>query len=318
MSKTAFITGITGMDGFLLSNFLLKKGYKIVGLVRKQSSYKIQNNPDIKYLLGDLNQIQEVLTKISDIEIDEFYMLGGQTSIEPSWEDFVYTFDTNVSSLVQVLEYIRKNSIHSKLFYASSSEIFGNPFTSPQNENTDKHPRNPYGLSKLMSQNLVQFYREKYNVFACCGILYNHECEYRRRDVVTKKISSTVAKIHLGLESELIVGNIKNRRDWTSAKDFIEGMWMTLQHFRPDDYIFSSNESREVRELIEVAFKCVGIDNWEKYLKIDERFYRDSEKFDLVGDNTKLKSIGWEPKISFETMIKDMVYSDIEKEKNSL
>lgn len=318
MSKTAFISGITGMDGFLLSNFLLEKGYNIVGLVRKQSSHKIKPHSNIKYLIGDLNQIEEILSKLSEVKIDEFYMLGGQTSIEPSWEDFVYTFEVNVNSLVHVLEYIRKNSTDSKLFFASSSEIFGNPNHSPQNESTPKQPRNPYGLSKVMSQNLIKFYREKHNIFACSGILYNHESEYRQRDVVTKKISSTVAKIYLGEESELIVGNIENKRDWTSAKDFIEGMWLTLQHTTADDYIFSSSKIREVRELIKVAFESVGIEDWEKFLKTDKRFYRESEEFDLVGDNSKLKSIGWEQKVTFEKMIKDMVYSDIERQKNRL
>ena len=318
MSKTAFITGITGMDGILLSNFLLHLDYEIVGLVRKQSLDKIKHNEKIKYLIGDLSFTEEILEKLNGVQIDEFYLLGGETSIEPGWEDFNTTFDINVNSLVLILEYIRKKSPSSKVFFASSSEIFGNPEISPQTESSKKKPRNPYGMSKMVSQQIIEFYRDTHRIFACCGILYNHESEYRRRDVVTKKISSTVAKIYLGQESELILGNKNAKRDWTSAKDFVEGMWLTLQISKPDDYIFSSFVSREVIEMVKVAFECVGIYDWEKYVKEDEKYFRPSEKIDLVGDNTKLKSIGWEQKISFEEMIKDMVFSDIEKYKKKL
>lgn len=318
MSKTAFITGITGMDGILLSNFLLDLNYDIIGLVRKQSSDKIKQHEKIKYIIGELGQIEEVLKKLDGKKIDEFYLLAGQTSIEPSWEDFSYTFDTNVNSLVNILEYVRKKNPSSKIFFASSSEIFGCPDVSPQTEKTEKKPRNPYGMSKHISQELVKFYREKHKIFACCGILYNHESEFRRRDVVTKKISSTVAKIYLGLESKLVLGNIKAKRDWSSAKDFVEGMWLSLQQPNADDYIFSSGISRQVNQMIKIAFECIGIYNYEQYILEDEKYFRPSEEIDLVGDSSKLKSIGWQPKISFEELIKDMVYNDIEKLKNKL
>ena len=203
MSKTAFISGITGMDGKLLSNFLLGKGYKIIGLVRKQSVHKIIENSNISYIIGDLTKMELVLEKLEKIQIDEFYLLGAQSSIEPSWLDFNYTYETNVSSLVKTLEFIRLKSPKSKLFYASSSEIFGNPISQPQDEKTIKHPRNPYGASKLLAQEVITSYRNLFKIYGCSGILYNHESEYRNRDVVTKKITSGVAKISLGLENKI-------------------------------------------------------------------------------------------------------------------
>ena len=312
MSKKAFITGISGMDGKLLSNFLIGKGYQVLGLVRETSTSKIENKENLKVIIGDLTDVDSILQKISNEKIDEFYFLGAQSSIEPSWDNFLYTYQVNVNSVLRFMEHIKTHTKESKIFYASSSEIFGDPQEQPQNENSLKKPRNPYGLSKLLAQEVIEVYRNLHGMFACSGILYNHESEFRRRGVVTKKIVSGVAKISLGLENKIILGNLDSRRDWSSAKDFVEAMWLILQHSSPDDYILSSNEIKTVRDLLQTAFDIVGISNWEKFIEVEDSLFRPCESVDLIGDNTKIKSIGWNPKISFREMIEQMIKHEIE------
>lgn len=307
MSKTAFITGISGMDGKLLSTFLLGKGYNVIGLVRKQSVHEIENHKNVEYIIGDLTQMDSIIEKLQYKKIDEFYLLGGESEIEPGWVDFNQTFETNVISTLKILEFLKNKTKKSKLFYASSSEVFGNPTSSPQNETTQKNPRNPYGYSKLMGQELISQYRNLYNLFCCSGILYNHESEFRRRNVVTKKIVQGVVNIKLGIKEKIVLGNLNSRRDWSSAKDFVHAMWLILQQDNPDDYILSSNSINTVENLLDVAFNHVGIKDWNNYIEIDKSFFRECETIDLIGDNSKIKSIGWEPKLSFEEMIKEWV-----------
>ncbi len=307
MSKTAFITGISGMDGKLLSTFLLDKGYKVIGLVRKQSVHEIKSHNNVEYIIGDLTQMDSIIEKLQYKKIDEFYLLGGESEIEIGWVDFNQTFETNVISTLKILEFLKNKTKKSKLFYASSSEVFGNPTSSPQNETTLKNPRNPYGYSKLMGQELISQYRNLYNLFCCSGILYNHESEFRRRNVVTKKIVQGVVNIKLGIKEKIVLGNLNSRRDWSSAKDFVHAMWLILQQDNSDDYILSSNSINTVENLLDVAFNHVGIKDWNNYIEIHKSFFRECETIDLIGDNSKIKSIGWEPKLSFEEMIKEWV-----------
>ena len=312
MSKTAFITGLSGMDGKLLSGFLLDKGYHIIGLVRKQSVHEIQKDKNIELIIGDLTQMESILEKLQYKKIDEFYLLGGESEIEPGWVDFTQTYETNVNSTLKILEFVKNRSKKSKLFFASSSEIFGNPTVSPQNELSPKNPRNPYGYSKFIAQELIKQYRTLHDVFCCSGILYNHESEYRRRDVVTKKIVQGVVKIKNGLSKKIVLGNLQSRRDWSSAKDFVKAMWLILQQEKPEDYILSSNSIHTVENLLDVAFKHVEIPDWREYVEIDKTFFRECETIDLIGDNSKIKSIGWIPDLSFENMIKEMVDYEID------
>lgn len=313
MSKVAFITGISGMDGKLLSNFLLSKGYKIIGLVRKQSVHEVTVHSDIEYIIGDLLNIDLVLEKLQNIRIDEIYLLGAQSSIEPSWDNFLETYNINVTSTIKILDFVRKKVEKPKVFFASSSEIFGNPSEEPQNEKTEKSPRNPYGLSKILGQQIVEQYRNLYGLFCCSGILYNHESEFRKRDVVTTKIVKGVSKISKGSTEKIKIGNINSKRDWTSARDFVEGMWMTLQQEFPDDYIFSSNTIHSVEEMLKICFELIGITNYENFVIIDEELIRPTESLNLVGNNSKLKSIGWKPKIEFREMLNQMIKYEIEK-----
>jgi len=312
MSKVAFITGISGMDGKLLSNFLLSKGYKIIGLVRKQSVHEVTVHNNIEYIIGDLLNIDLVLEKIQNIKIDEIYLLGAQSSIEPSWDNFLETYSINVTSTIKILDFVRKKVEKPKVFFASSSEIFGNPNEEPQNEKTEKSPRNPYGLSKILGQQIVEQYRNLYGLFCCSGILYNHESEFRKRDVVTTKIVKGVSKIYKGSTEKIKLGNINSKRDWTSARDFVEGMWMTLQQEFPGDYIFSSNTTHSVEEMLKICFEFIGITNYKNFVIIDEDLIRPVESLNLVGDNSKLKSIGWKPKIEFKEMLNHMIEYEIE------
>ena len=312
MSKVAFITGISGMDGKLLSNFLLSKGYKIIGLVRKQSVHEVTVHNNIEYIIGDLLSIDLVFEKIQSIKIDEIYLLGAQSSIEPSWDNFLETYNINVTSTIKILDFVRKKVEKPKVFFASSSEIFGNPNEEPQNEKTEKSPRNPYGLSKILGQQIVEQYRNLYGLFCCSGILYNHESEFRKRDVVTTKIVKGVSKIYKGSTEKIKLGNINSKRDWTSARDFVEGMWMTLQQEFPDDYIFSSNTTHSVEEMLKICFELIGITNYKNFVIIDEDLIRPVERLNLVGDNSKLKSIGWNPKIEFKEMLNHMIEYEIE------
>lgn len=310
-SKKALITGINGMDGKNLCDFLLKKNYEVYGLIRNEEKIKdFEKNKNLKFFVGDLIFEKTVRDICNQVSFDEVYHLGGQTKITPSWEDPMYSIQVNSNPVLFFIQEILKNKNIKKLFFASSSEVFGNPTSYPQNEDTQLNPRNPYGISKKLGMDLIKLYREKFDVFACSGILFTHEDNNRENIFLSRKISNGVAKIFLGLEDKITLGNIEDERDWSSSKDFVEGMWLVMQQDIPSDYIFSSFQSKKVSDFLDIAFKCVNIINWEKHIKIDETLKRPKEN-KIIGDNTKLKSIGWRPKISFEDMVKNMVFNDI-------
>jgi len=310
MSKRILITGINGMDGTFMSKLLLDKGYNVFGLTRKVVTNK---KKDVEYVLGDLSDTSSLYSCLDYVKPDEIYNLGAESQIKPSWDDPKQHLLVNGVSIVDFLEYIKNESPKTKLFNAGSAEMFGYTQDSPQTENTKILPRNPYGSVKVYAYDMIRHYREKYNIFGCTGILYNHESELRGLEMVSRKITNGVAKIHLGLTDKITLGNLDAIRDWGYAGDFVNAMWMILQHDKPDDYIISTGISRTIREFLDISFNVIGINDWSNYIIIDKNFIRPQESFPLVGDNSKLKSLGWSPEISFHKMIKEMVLNDINK-----
>ena len=267
-SKTALITGITGMDGKLLTNFLLSKGYKIFGLYRNNPKKNLIKIDGVTYIESDLSNLDSLNELFFNYHFDEIYNLGAQTFINSSWENTEYTLNVNCLSLIKLLNYIKDYSPTTKFFNASSSEIFAGTSESPQTENTPYLPNNPYGTSKTFANNLIKNYRENYGIFACSGILYTHEDVTRNEYYVSKKIANGVAKIHLELSDNIYLGDIDSTRDWLSAKDAVLAMWMILQEETPNDFIISSGVSRTIKEFLSSAFNSVGIDNWERNIII--------------------------------------------------
>ena len=312
-SKVALITGITGMDGTLLANFLLSKGYKIVGLFRNKPTNNFSKIDGVTYIESDLFDLDAIDDLLFEYKFDEIYNLGAQTFIDFSWKHPEYTLKVNGLSVIKFLNYIKNNSPKTKFFNASSSEVFDGTLDFPQNENTLYSPKNPYGTSKTFANNMIKNYREKYKIFACSGILYTHESTLRNDHYVSKKITNGVAKIHLGISNKIILGDIEATRDWLSAKDVIVAMWMILQQDTPDDYIVSSGITRKVKDFLSCAFNVIGINDWEKYVTIEQDLIRPKEPIKIVGNNLRLTSIGWSPKISFNQMIEEMVLFDIKK-----
>ncbi len=319
-NKKALIIGIGGQDGYYLSNYLLSLKYDVYGIsnVKPQD---IDNRVEVKTIsIDDYNSVNAYISKINPHEI---YNLASQSFIPASWDNPMYTLNVNTNALLNILDHISKNHINTKIFQAASAEIFGDPIYSPQDENHPITPRNPYGVSKAASYYLIKNYRKKYNIFACNGILYNHESPRRDYSFVTKKIT-TAANIIAGNlpntitnsfgerivedDGKLHIGNIESLRDWGHAIDYVKAMHLMLQHECSDDYIVSTGRLHSVQEFIELSFKRVGIDNWKDYLVIDERFYREKEKIDLVGNNTKIcNTLKWCPKYSLEDIVNDLV-----------
>lgn len=311
-SKTALITGITGMDGKLLTNFLLSKGYKIFGLYRNNPKKNLIKIDGVTYIESDLSNLDSLNELFFNYHFDEIYNLGAQTFINSSWENTEYTLNVNCLSLIKLLNYIKDYSPTTKFFNASSSEIFAGTSESPQTENTPYLPNNPYGTSKTFANNLIKNYRENYGIFACSGILYTHEDVTRNEYYVSKKIANGVAKIHLELSDNIYLGDIDSTRDWLSAKDAVLAMWMILQEETPNDFIISSGVSRTIKEFLSSAFNSVGIDNWERYIIKDENLIRPKQNMLIVGDNSRLTSIGWKPIFSFNDMVRELVSYEIE------
>jgi len=311
-SKTALITGITGMDGKLLTNFLLSKGYKIYGLYRNNPKKNLIKIDGITYIESDLSNLDSLNELFFNYHFDEIYNLGAQTFINSSWENTEYTLNVNCLSLIKLLNYIKDYSPTTKFFNASSSEIFAGTSESPQTENTPYLPNNPYGTSKTFANNLIKNYRENYGIFACSGILYTHEDVTRNDYYVSKKIANGVAKIHLELSDNISLGDIDSTRDWLSAKDAVLAMWMILQEETPNDFIISSGVSRTIKEFLSSAFNSVGINDWERYIIKDENLIRPKQNTLIVGDNSRLTSIGWKPIFSFNDMVRELVSYEIE------
>lgn len=323
MSKVALITGITGMDGSHLADFLLKKGYTVYGVVRRKSD---KHYPNIEHILdkitllaGDLTDQNSLLRCLEESNPSEVYNLGAQSFVGESWNTPEHTSDVTGLGVLRILEAIRMyDKTKSIRFYqASSSEMFGKMVQNPANENTPFYPRSPYGVAKLYGHWITKNYRESYGMYCSSGILFNHESHRRGIEFVTRKITDGVARIYLGMQDSISLGNLDAKRDWGYAPDFVEGMWSMLQQETPDDYVLATGETHSVREFLDIAFNYLHIDNWEKYVKIDPKFFRPAEVDVLRGDYSKAKSaFGWEPKTSFKDLVINMLSVDFIKLKD--
>jgi GDPmannose 4,6-dehydratase len=313
---TAIITGVTGQDGSYLADFLLSKGYEVIGMVRRSSTVtfgRIEHIQDyIDIIQGDLHDQSSLVALIEEYRPDEVYNLAAQSFVPTSWKQPVLTGEVTALGVTRILEAIRLVNPETRFYQASSSEMFGKVREMPQSESTPFYPRSPYGVAKVYGHWVTVNYRESYNLFACSGILFNHESPRRGLEFVTRKITHGVARIKLGLAKELRLGNLEARRDWGYAGDYVEGMWMMLQQDQPDDYVICTGKTHSVREFCEAAFAHVGL-NYEDYVIQDERFYRPAEVDLLVGDPQKARKVlGWEPRVSFDELIRMMVDADLQ------
>lgn len=315
--KRAVITGITGQDGSYLAERLLEKGYEVFGLVRRSSTVNFERighlQDQIELISGDLLDQKSLVSALQAARPQEVYNLGAQSFVPVSWEQPMLTGEVTGLGVTRILEAIRACDENIRFYQASTSELFGKAQETPQNEQTAFYPRSPYGVSKLYAHWIAINYRESYGLFACTGILFNHESPRRGREFVTRKITHGVARIKCGLDSELRLGNLDARRDWGHASDFVRAMWMMLQQDEPDDYVIATGASRTIGEFCEVAFAHAGLD-WRQYVVVDERFLRPAEVHTLLGDATKAREkLGWEPEVGFEEMVQQMVDSDLEQ-----
>ena len=323
MARTAFITGITGQDGSYLAELLLAKGYEVHGMIRRASSFNtgrinhIYEDPHVadKNLTlhyGDLSDGNGMTNLLLDIEPDEVYNLGAQSHVRVSFDQPIYTVDVVANGVMRLLEAVRTlNKRKAVRFYqASSSEMYGKVHEVPQKESTPFYPRSPYGCAKVFAHHQTVNYRDSYDLFACCGILFNHESPRRGETFVTRKITLAATRIKEGLQSELHLGNLEAKRDWGFAKDYVEAMWLMLQQDEPDDYVIATGETRTVKEFVEATFSHLDLD-WEKYVKIDPRYFRPAEVDILLGDMTKAREkLGWEPATTFTGLAELMVEAD--------
>ena len=315
--KNALITGITGQDGSYLAELLLEKGYGVYGVVRRSSTEAFERIAHIKHditlVQADLTDQVSIIDAISEIGPSEVYNLAAQSFVPTSWKQPILTGDVTALGVTRILEAIRVVDRSIRFYQASSSEMFGRAQETPQNEKTHFYPRSPYGVAKVYGHWITINYRESYDIFAVSGILFNHESPRRGLEFVTRKVTDAVARIKLGLEDEVRLGNLDSKRDWGYAGDYVRAMWLMLQQDAPEDYVVSSNETHTVRHMCEIAFSHVGLD-WEKYVKVDPRFYRPAEVHLLLGDSTKVRTkLGWEPEYSFQHLIKLMVDADMER-----
>ncbi len=321
MKKTALVTGILGQDGPYLAKYLLEKRYKVYGMIRRYSAPNFTNldylgiTKEIDYVDADLTDQSSLLRLIKLLHPDEVYNLAAQSFVKASFEQPVLTTNTNSLGVLYLLESIRLFSPTSKFYQASTSEMFGTNHTNGiQDENTPFHPRSPYGVSKVFAYWMTVNYREAYNIFACNGVLFNHESPIRGIQFVTRKVTDGVARIKLGLEKDIRLGNLDAIRDWGFAGDYVEAMYLMLQQDKPDDYVVGTGVGHSVKDLVKAAFKAIGISNWQDYVKQDPRFMRPAEVPKLVANPEKAhKVLGWKPKVSFEELIKMMVEADIKR-----
>jgi GDPmannose 4,6-dehydratase len=321
MTKKALITGLTGQDGSYLAELLLEKGYEVFGLVRRSSSGNVGRighlSDQVQIVSGDLLDQFSLMDAIASAQPDEIYNLASQSYVPISWTQPALTAEYTAIGVSRLLEAIRRGKPDAKLYQASSSEVFGQPDESPQNERTAFRPRNPYGVAKAYAHWMTINYRQQYNLYACCGITYTHESPRRGTEFVFRKITHGVARIKLGMDNELKLGNLDARRDWCYAKDAVYAMWLMLQQEKPDDYVIASGETRSVRELVECAFNYVGL-NWQDYVSVDPAFYRPDEVVQLVGSIDKIqKNLNWKPQYSFEQLIELMVDYDLKQLSNA-
>ena len=315
MKKKALITGITGQDGSYLSELLLEKGYEVYGMVRRASVERFERiahiQDRINLVQGDLTDQSSLDEAVKTIQPDEVYNLAAQSFVPTSWNQPTLTGEVTGIGTTRLLESVRKIKPDAKFYQASSSEMFGKVREVPQTELTPFHPRSPYGVAKVYGHFITVNYRESYNIFACSGILFNHESPRRGLEFVTRKITSHVAKIKLGLINELRLGNCDAKRDWGFAGDYVEAMWLMLQQSEPDDFVVAMGETHSVQEFVELAFGHAGLD-WKKYVVIDPKFMRPAEVDLLVGSPEKAKTkLGWKPKVSFPELVRMMVDADM-------
>ena len=325
----ALITGITGQDGSYLAEFLLAKGYDVYGIIRRSSSFNTgridgiyqdphQADARLHLVYGDLNDASSMNRILRTVQPDEIYNLGAQSHVRVSFDIPEYTAEITGLGTVRLLEAIRESGLRPKFYQASSSEMFGKAQEIPQRETTPFYPRSPYGAAKVFAHWMTVNYREAYDLFACNGLLFNHESPRRGETFVTRKITKAAARIKLGLQRELFLGNLEARRDWGFAGDYVQAMWLMLQQERPDDYVIATGETHTVREFLDVAFGQVGLD-WRPHVKIDPRYYRPTEVDLLIGDATKAKQrLGWTPKIGFRDLAIMMVEADLAMERMKL
>jgi GDPmannose 4,6-dehydratase len=320
MSKRAIITGITGQDGSYLAEFLLAKGYEVVGTVRRSSApnfLRIQHLLDrITIKPADLLDQLSLIRLVDEVRPNELYNLAAMSFVPASWDQPMLTGEFNAQGVTRVLEAIRQVDSSIKIYQASSSEMFGKVREIPQSELTPFYPRSPYGVSKVFAHYITVNYRESYDLFAVSGMLFNHESPRRGLEFVTRKVTDGVARIKLGLIDTLSLGNLAAQRDWGFAGDYVEAMWMMLQQKNADDYVIATGISHSVRELVETAFAHVGLD-WNKHVKLDPKLVRPAEVEHLIGDNTKARrALGWMPTVNFTTLVKMMVDADLARVAN--
>ena len=317
MTKRALITGITGQDGSYLAELLLSKGYKVFGL-RRRTSMPIMDNiehlkNEIEFIDGDLLDLGSLINAVRISDPDEVYNLAAQSFVATSWIQPVATGQTTGIGVTNMLEAVRLTKPEARFYQASSSEMFGKVVETPQKETTPLYPRSPYGVAKVYGHWITINYRESYNMYACSGILFNHESPRRGIEFVTRKVTDAVARIKLGLQTELRMGNLDAKRDWGFAGDYVKAMWLMLQQDKADDFVISTGETHTIEELVEIAFSHVGL-NWRDYVVVDQKFVRPAEVDLLLGDCTKAKEkLGWELEVGFEQLVKMMVDSDLEK-----
>jgi GDPmannose 4,6-dehydratase len=315
-ARRALITGITGQDGSYLADLLLEKGYDVHGMVRRSSTETFQRLEHIRDRItlhtGDLLDQRSLVDVLRDSEPYEIYNLAAMSFVAASWTQPVLTAEFSGVGVTRMLEAMREVTPEARFYQASSSEMFGKVREVPQNEQTPFYPRSPYGVAKVYGHFITVNYRDSYDLFTCSGILFNHESQRRGREFVTRKVSHSVAAIKLGLKDKLYLGNLDARRDWGYAKDYVEAMWMMLQQDEPDDFVIATGEAHSVRDLVQVAFGHAGLDP-EEHVGIDPQFLRPAEVDHLIGDATKAREkLGWEPKTSFEELVRMMVDSDLE------
>ncbi|MDH4240482.1 MAG: GDP-mannose 4,6-dehydratase [Phycisphaerae bacterium] len=319
--KNALVTGITGQDGSYLVEMLLKKDYEVWGVLRRSSSFHTSRidhlykdpheQPKLRLVYGDLTDGGNLSTIVNDIKPDEVYNLGAQSHVRVSFDTPIYTVNTDALGTLRLLEAIRTSDKPAKFYQASSSEMYGKAVETPQTENTPFYPRSPYGCAKVYSFWQTVNYREAYGLFACNGILFNHESPRRGETFVTRKITRAATRIKLGLQDTLYLGNLDAKRDWGFAGDYVETMWLMLQHDKPDDYVIATGETHSVREFLEEVFGHLDLD-WQKYVEIDPRYLRPTEVDCLLGDASKAKKVlNWEPKVTFQGLAQMMTDADM-------
>jgi GDPmannose 4,6-dehydratase len=316
MDKVALITGINGMDGSHLADLLLSKGYEVYGMERRSAVKQRTNSKHLEdkitFLNGDLTDQNSLLRCLKESNPTEVYNLAAMSFVGESWNTPEQTSDVTGLGALRMLEAIREYGKQIKFYQASSSEMFGRMIENPAKETTPFYPRSPYGVSKLYAHWITKNYRESYNIFACSGILFNHESERRGIEFVTRKISDGVARIKLGLSDHISLGNLDAKRDWGYAPDYVEAMWVMLQQDEADDYVISTGETWSIRDFLDRAFNYVGISDWTEYIKQNPKFYRLAEVDVLRGDSTKaLNNLGWKPKTSFDDLVRIMVENDL-------